>query len=136
MKVLVLGVMAWLALPAVSQGAQIYRCADPSGYPRFQQTPCAGDGEAVHLSPPAARWEALRPGERAMLKETGKPRPKPRTRPAAQGRKQASERTCWQKAQRLDAVSAKLRRGYKPAQGERLRRRRNELAGFIRRFCD
>jgi hypothetical protein len=125
-------------LPVVAAGAQVYRCSDPSGVPRFQSGPCADGGEALQLGEPAARWEPLRPGERRLWEQTRRSemrRRAPATKPRA-GPERASQRSCWQKRQRLDAVAAKLRRGYKPAQGERLRRRRDELQGFIARYCE
>jgi hypothetical protein len=135
-KVSLILLMFGALLPGLSAGAQVYRCDDPSGFPRFQQVPCAGDGEPVDLPPPAANWDALRPGERAMLEQRRRPRPAGRPEPRQVRDERASERSCWQKRQRLEAVSAKLRRGYRAAEGERLRRRRDALSGFIRRYCD
>jgi hypothetical protein len=125
---------ACLLLPASAAGTQIYRCEEPSGQPRFQQTPCAAGGGEVQLSPPAARWEALRPGELQLLEQRSRPAPRRKTVKPRDNR--ALERRCWSKRKRLEAVSAKLRRGYKRAQGERLRRQRDNLGEFIRRYCD
>lgn len=123
---------------APAGGAQVYRCDDGGGTPSYQQTPCAHGGGAVELSPPAARWEGLRPGERELLDRYRREDARPARRRAARRSRDdgPSERSCGQKRQRLERVSAKLRRGYKPAQGERLRRRRDELYEFIRRYCD
>jgi len=133
-KVPILTMCVCTLLSAVCDGAQIYRCDDPSGQPRFQQIPCEAGGEAVQLSPPAARWDPLRPGERQLLK--GRARPADRRKAAKPRDSKAVERRCWDKRKRLEAVSAKLRRGYKPAQGERLRRQRDNLGEFVRRYCD
>lgn len=132
---ILLGICLLLPLPAL--GDAIYRCDGADGVPRFQSYPCPG-GEAVELPPPAARWEALRPGERALLQQARRRERTARsTRPPRRSRKEhASARTCLARRQRVEALSAQLRRGYKPARGERLRRRRDNLAEFIRRFCD
>ncbi len=124
----------------VVKATTVYRCVGAEGVPTYQQLPCAGQGGQIRLAEPAARWEALHPGERALLEDrrSGE-RPRQGGVPVKQRRgttAKASERSCWQKRRHLDAVSAKLRRGYKPAQGERLRRRRDDLADFLSRYCD
>lgn len=128
-----------LWVPGIALGSDIYRCQPPGGTPTFQQVPCSGDGALVELPEPAARWEPLRPGEQSLL-DQHEARQQRRQRAPKSSRRQparaASDRACWEKRRRLDAVAAKLRRGYKPAQGERLRRRRDNLGDFVNRYCD
>jgi hypothetical protein len=127
-----------LSLAGIAEAAAVYRCVGEQGEPRFQQQACAGVGEKVELPPPAARWEALRPAERRLLQtyrgqSSAGQAASPERRPE---KPQVSERSCWEKRRRLVRVSARLRRGYKASQGERLRNRRDDLAAFLRRYCD
>lgn len=137
MKVCLFAMCIGALAAAPATATQIYRCEHASGPPSYQQVPCRGGGGPVELSPPAARWEGLREGERQLLERYRREDARPAKRRARKARDdRPSERSCWQKRQRLERVSAKLRRGYKPAQGERLRRSRDELYEFIRRYCD
>jgi hypothetical protein len=43
---------------------------------------------------------------------------------------------CWKKQRQLDEVNRRLRAGYTPVQGERLRQRRRDYEAYLRRFCD
>lgn len=122
-------------LPVAGAAAQVYRCNEAGEVPSFQAHPCVG-GEAVELGQPAARWEPLRPAERRLWRESRKAERASRSPRSADSSGKASERTCWQRRRQLEALSAKLRRGYRAAQGERLRRRRDTLQGFIRRYCE
>jgi hypothetical protein len=116
------------------EAATVYRCAGEQGEPRFQQHPCAGGGGAIELPPPAMRWDALRPAERRLVEAY---REAERVRyPSPPARRQASERRCWDKQRSLARVSAKLRRGYGAAEGQRLRERRDGLEEFLRRYCE
>jgi hypothetical protein len=123
--------------------AQVYRCSGPSGEPLFTQQPC---GEAVPLDGAAAPVAAgapasgLRPGELSWLKARERDRGKAAHRPKRRGaaREGVDERQayqCQRKRRLLDAVKAKLRRGYKPTQGEGLRRRRQGYEDYIAAFC-
>lgn len=129
----------YFALPGFSS-ADIFRCQRPSGEVVFQSTPCPeAEGGRLSLKPLNVLGEPLRPGERALLvdrtrRDRGKSRTKPR-KTAEVAQRRLAER-CLSKRQKMAAVGAKLRRGYKPAQGERLRRKRNEYAEYVRRFCD
>jgi hypothetical protein len=128
-----------LALPS-SSSADIFRCQRASGEVVFQATRCPeADGHRLSLRPLNVLGEPLRPGERALLvKQTRRKRGQARTKSRKNvdvTQRRLAER-CLAKRQRLAAVGAKLRRGYKPAQGERLRRKRNEYAEYVRQFCD
>ena len=134
-----------LLLSACTAGAEVYRCAGEFGEPFFSQRPCL-EGSTVVIRPgPAdvAPGAGLRPAERAWLAE----------RDFAQGRNSAAKRRarpdqaalkrktktqahrCRSKRRSLDQVRAKLRRGYKPAQGEKLRRRRRAYEDYLATFC-
>jgi hypothetical protein len=122
-------------LPVAGAAGELYRCDEAGEAPSFQAHPCVG-GEVVELGQPAAYWEPLRPAERRLwrdIRRAEKASPPPRR---ARSSGKASERTCWQRRRQLEALAAKLRRGYRAAQGERLRRRRDTLQGFIRRYCE
>ena len=90
-----------------------------------------------------APGRGLRPAEKAWLAE----------RERAQGRNSAAKRRvrqdqatikrkakrqahrCRSKRRSLDEVRARLRRGYQPAQGEKLRRRRRAYEDYLATFC-
>lgn len=135
MKVAKFGLYLCLLLPGVVSGTQIYRCEGPWDSPQFQQLPCDGPGEVVPLSEPAGRWAPLRPSEQQWLKQHKRPLIQHHKAPRVRD-PQAKERRCWAKRKRVEALSARLRRGYKRAQGERWRRQRNNLDEYLRRYCD
>jgi hypothetical protein len=120
--------------------ADIYRCQGPEGEVVFQSTGCPkANSEPLTLRPLNVLGEGLRPGERALLIDKGSPnRRQSRTKPGKNtklAQRQLAER-CLARRQKLAALGAKLRRGYKRAQGERLRRKRDEHAEYLRQFCD
>ena len=132
-------VLALCLWPALLQGADIYRCPEDTGIPRYQSTPCA-HGVPLELPALNAVGEPLRPGEKALLDRRSDKAAKASksVRPAADRQAQARRdgARCLQKRQQLRSVQAKLRRGYRPAEGERLRRRRDDYAEYVRAFCD
>jgi hypothetical protein len=117
----------------------VYRCSTPDGKVEFRQTAC-GDGseereitvedEKTGWKPQAARIE--KKPKRAEKSGTRK-RKADRTRQASQARQ---EETCWKKRQALEEVNWKLRRGYKPAAGVKLRHKRRVHEEYLRRFCE
>jgi hypothetical protein len=128
-----------LCLPSLTPAA-VYRCTGEDGVPGFQALPCAGQGEApLQLPPLNALGDPIRPAERRWLQQRSQQdrATQPRRRPAdTKGERRRQAERCLRQRQRLEAAQAKLRRGYKPAQGERLRRRRDEHREYLRRFCD
>jgi hypothetical protein len=136
--------LSLLAL-AVTAAAEVYRCAGEFGEPFFSQRPCRGGSTVVIRTGPAdvAPGPGLRPSERAWLAG----------RELAQGRNSAAKRRvrrdqaaikrkaktqahrCRSKRRSLDEVRARLRRGYQPAQGEKLRRRRRAYEDYLATFC-
>lgn len=129
----------YLALPSFSF-ADIYRCNGSAGEMVFQTTRCPkANSEPLTLRPLNVLGEGLRPGERALLIDQSRhDRKRSRAKPRKNtelARRRLAER-CLAKRQKLAAIGARLRRGYKAAQGERLRRKRNEYAEYVRQFCD
>ncbi len=136
------GVAATLLLSGMAQGLELYRCRDDSGTVSFQQMPCAGSGQRMSVGEAQAVWSSLRPGERNLVESY---RRRDRERLA---RQRAAEREalrtqgqhlessgCFNKRHALEKVEAHLRHGYRAGQGERLRRRRDYLEEYLRRYC-
>lgn len=80
----------------------------------------------------------IRAAEKAWLRsrEAGRRRPvsSVKDRPAV-ARGAADARRCRKKRQQVEDINARLRRGYRPAQGERLRRKRRALEDDLRHYC-
>jgi hypothetical protein len=142
-SVLCLG-LSLLAL-ACTAGAEVYRCAGEFGEPSFSQRPCRGGSTVVTGTGTAkvAPGPGLRPAERAWLAErertqrrytANKRRPRPDHATIKRKAKTQAHR-CRSKRRSLDEVRARLRRGYKPAQGEKLRRRRRAHEDYLATFC-
>ena len=125
--------------------ADIYRCTGEFGEPVYRQQPCGDDTAVIVPIRPASAGpvQGIRPSEQAWLEQrerasrrarkTKRPR---RVSPAAEeraARKQAYR--CRKKRRALDTVRAKLRRGYKPASGEKLRRRREAYEDYLETYC-
>ena len=137
--------MLLLAAAGVSSGvvpaAEIHRCIGASGEPSFSHRPGAA---ATILSMPTSVPEAqpaqgLRASERAWLEgreRRAAPQKRPRSRSATAGapaKKQAYR--CRNKYRALQDVKAKLRRGYRASQGDKLRRRRRAHEDYLATFC-
>ena len=126
-------------LLAGSAAAQVYRCNDSSGGVTFQDVPCNG-GSLVAVKPVQAAPQGIRASEKRWLRQREQQaRRKSRTavqRGTTQRQARQQEQRCWKKEQQLDKVRARLRRGYKPAQGEKLRRQRRSYEDYLSRYCD
>ena len=133
----------WLITTA-SSGAEIYRCVGEFGEVMYSQLPC---NAAITIAVPVPESAStpssavgLRASERAWLRARAQGRSASR-RPARETstlRETAKARQAYQcrrKRAGLDAVRAKMRRGYKPAQGETLRRRRRAHEDYLEVFC-
>ncbi len=140
----VLGATA-LLMAGLSARAEIYRCDGAFGEPSYSQRPCReGSSQAVIQAPTRnAEGAGLRAGERAWLREREQQRAAQKRRPKRSVKTQSETRRaesrqayrCRTKRRALDAVKRELRRGYKPAKGERLRARRRAYADYIATFC-
>lgn len=118
-------------------GEQVFRCVQADGSFSFQRTRCAGEGDSITVDPVQGGWDSLRSGEKALLKTYRErdAKHKRRARKAVKKTKSIETTTCWNKRKRLDAVKARLRRGYKPSQGEGLRRKRDNYTEYLEKFC-
>ena len=118
--------------------AGIHKCDTDQGTV-YQDRPCDG-GTAIVLNDGGyASGSGLRTSERRWLRERAeKPRRKPATakRTKSKPDKKAQARRCWQRKARLQEVKARLRRGYKPSQGDKLRRQRRNHEDYLANFCD
>lgn len=130
----------FLLLAGSCHAAQVYRCPQPDGSISFQQQACAEGGTRVETGEAQAVWASLRSGERSLYDQYRK-RDKAKLKhkqQIARSRKKpetADDRTCWKKRQQLESVSARLRRGYKAAKGNELRRKRDSYEDYLRIFC-
>lgn len=123
-----------------ASAAEIYRCTGSSGEPAFSQRPCAAATIVTttpSTSPPA---DGLRATERAWLAARERRHTPPRQRPpsrsaptSGQLKKQAYR--CRDKRRALQGVNAKMRRGYRPGEGDKLRRRRRAYEDYLKTFC-
>lgn len=126
------------ALLASAAPADIYRCDGPEG-PVFRDLPCRADQRPEHIVPQVAEGAGLRASERQWLKRRmAEGRRKGPAKVASTRRRddKAQARRCLAKRQRLENVRARLRRGYKPPLGDRLRRLRRQYEDYLSRFCD
>jgi hypothetical protein len=129
-------------MAGASSAADVYRCSGESGEVSFSQFPCAAASTIVirESREPDSFAGGLRASERAWLRAREQKRSAPRrqTRETAEKRAEARVKQayrCRRKRAELDAVGAKMRRGYKPAQGEKLRRRRRAYEDYLAAFC-
>lgn len=126
------------ALWAPAASADIYRCDGPDG-PLFRDSPCHGGQQPETVTVQVTEDAGLRPSERQWLKQRAaeRRRKRPAKAPATRQRDdKAQARRCLSKRQRLENVRARLRRGYRPSQGDRLRRQRRQYEDYLSRFCD
>lgn len=118
-----------------SAADNVYRCVDADGHTEFRQTACAGSqGQRLRVEVPMVGWikskmpaAADKPDARREQNDDS-----PQT---LQTVNSADEKRCWRAEQRLERIQWQLRKGYKRAQGERLRRQRREQEAVVRRFC-
>lgn len=135
----VIGIGMLLLLSVMVPGvavAAVYRCPDGSGGVLFQQVPCV-QGEEVELDVRTTKWVA---SPTLQLSNPGRHPARSGSRDqAALARVARAEReqklACWKAEQRIERIEAELRRGYKPARGNRLRQQRREQSDYLREFC-
>ncbi|MCB1773941.1 MAG: DUF4124 domain-containing protein [Gammaproteobacteria bacterium] len=140
MRYLVAGAVLSCALSMSPAIAEIFRCPGDAGEVLYTQHPCGADTRVVAASGRTAAATGVRASETAWLKtrQKGKssaPAKRP-VSPDAKRRRQAKQAyQCERKRASLAEVSADLRRGYKPAKGEKLRRRRDAYEDYLAAFC-
>ena len=133
----------WMLLVfALSARADIYRCNGALGEPSFSHRPCAGGSTFSVPGAQSGTRDAVgvRPAERAWLEQRQRGRGSRKTRPAedpaaAKRKTDAAAYRCQRKRRLLEAVRDELRRGYKPARGEKLRRRQRGYEDYLAAFC-
>ena len=133
----------WLFMTAPS-AAEVYRCTGEFGEVMYSQLPCdAAITIAVPFAESASAFpsgEGLRASELAWLRaraqgRSASRRPARETGTLRETTKARQAYQCQRKRAGLDAVRTKMRRGYKPAQGEKLRRRRRAYEDYLEAFC-
>jgi hypothetical protein len=114
----------------------VYRCVLENGHISYQQIPCKDQGKPMALNDQRSGWSPLRPGEQSLLKsyrdKDAARRRAPSERPA---QPPAETRACWQKRKQLEAVRAKLHRGYQLKEGDELHRKLENYQDYLRQFC-
>ncbi len=146
MRFIALGLLLLTGFHHGALADQIYRCKGDAGEPVFSFQPCnSAPGSAVYrATAPTEAAQGLRPGEAQWLDARDRRRAdaKPASRKvrrsgsnsaASAARKQVYR--CQRTRAKLDKVRSTLRRGYKPATGERLRRKRREYEDYLDVFC-
>jgi len=135
-------ILSGVLIAGASAAAEIYRCSGDSGEVAFSQLPCAAASTIVIRESPQPDPSAggLRASEQAWLRAREQRRSVPRHQPRETAQKRAAAKVrqayqCRRKQADLEAIGAKMRRGYKPAQGEKLRRRRRAYEDYLAAFC-
>ncbi|TCK17518.1 hypothetical protein DFR30_0750 [Thiogranum longum] len=129
-------ILAVVLFPVSTVRADIYRCVQANGHISYQQIRCHSEDRPIALKDRRSGWSPLRPGEQALLKQYRKKDAARRRKPMAERTEPAKEsRACWARRKKLEAVRAKLRRGYNLGEGESLHRKRDNHREFLRQFC-
>ncbi|WP_295882061.1 DUF4124 domain-containing protein [uncultured Thiohalocapsa sp.] len=132
------GLVALVLAGGATAQADVYRCTGADGSIEFRQHPCqrGADSRKVQIRDTRTGWVPPSPEpESESEQNTREPRPKAAR---ATNRNEATERDakrCWKKRQQIQGINNELRAGYRPARGERLKRRRRELEAYVDEFC-
>ncbi len=132
------GLLLFSSTPILSELNTVQRCVDPQGAVTFQQTRCEHDGSAIDVVTVEHGWTRLRSGELDLLEEYQRQAAKRYRGSSARNQQRPDQReskSCFSKRTRLEKVRAKLRRGYKAAEGGRLRRQREEYQQYLALYC-
>ncbi|OOZ37126.1 hypothetical protein [Solemya velesiana gill symbiont] len=132
----VIGVVLWIIGFSTTcfSADKVYRCQSGEWGVVFQQSPCADSSvEPIELNPQVVDWiESPETGQSTEKEGSARKRTRPKARP---GKRTATEQQCWRNRQKLERIQWKLRKGYKPAEGERLKQKCQELEAYARKFC-
>lgn len=116
--------------------ADVYRCVLNGGHVSYQQIPCSNESKPMEFTDRRSGWSSLRPGEQDLLNSYRKKDAARRRKPSGRSKKPATEtKDCWNKRKQLEAVRAKLNRGYKLKEGDELHRKRDNYTEYLRQFC-
>lgn len=113
----------------------------PMGMSVSSRLSARAGGERIETGEAQAAWSSLRSGEKSLYSDYWKRDAKSYQAKRRKWKKAAhlSERressSCYNKRHALKKIKARLRGGYKPTQGDELRRRRDYLQGYLGRFC-
>jgi hypothetical protein len=140
MRYVSLGAILWCAFFIPPAIADVFRCQGEAGEVLYTQHPCDAGTRLVAAPGVSAVATGVRDSEVAWLKarQKGKSPGSTARRGKSDGKRQQLARQqyqCQRKRASLSAVNADLRRGYKPAQGEKLRRRRAAYEDYLEAFC-
>ncbi|MCF7993121.1 MAG: DUF4124 domain-containing protein [Thiohalocapsa sp.] len=126
--------MLLLAAPAAAE-SKIYRCTGADGEIEFRQYACHGRDTSAEMDAhaPAVGWTP--PAGDAWLKERLRDEPASKRRAPPKSTKDKYADRCWAKHQQIERINKKLRAGYKPPEGNRLRSRRTEYEAYVKRYC-
>jgi hypothetical protein len=119
---------------------QVYRCTTPDGKIEFRQDACsaAADGQEVTIENRQTGWDPAKLETEQGWKDLTTPKPKPRERKVDKQDSAAKARQkekCWEKRQHIEDIDWRLKRGYKPSTGNRLRHKRRLYEDYISQFC-
>lgn len=127
-----------VAAPALlADETSVYRCTDPDGAIELSQFPCPAGTEEREVrvedrktgwTPPRVESQARRRAPKAGSRKSKAP-----GKSDLAAARRADQ--CWNKRRQLEEVNWKLRRGYRPVEGVKLRRRRQSYEDYIDRHC-
>jgi hypothetical protein len=116
--------------------AEVYRCVKNDGHISYQQIRCHQDSKPMAINHSRTGWSGLRTGEQALLGDYRKRDAVQKQKPQADILKtDGKTEACWTRKTQLDAVKAKLRRGYNIREGEKLHQQRSDHEGYLRQYC-
>lgn len=113
----------------------VFRCTSADGSIEFRQHPCPGAGDEIIIEDRAIGWTPPAGGTTADQDKKAPRQRKPASAEAGAAAARKRDDQCWNKRRQLEEVNWKLRRGYAPAKGVDLRRKRRSYEDYIDRFC-
>ncbi len=124
---------------AGAQDTTVYRCTGENGSVELSQFPCPTGmrNEEITVTDRETGWVPPSPESVAEKK------PSPGSKRSGSGQTQAQKAAadarradkCWDKRRLLDEVNWKLRHGYRPVEGIKLRRKRQSYEDYLDRYC-
>ncbi len=116
--------------------AGVYRCIGNDGHVSYQQIRCHQNSKPLTINHNQTGWSGLRDGERVLLdtyqkREAGLKRRKQSETPQTTG----DNKACQDRKEQLDAVQAKLRRGYSIRESANLHQQRREHQSYLKHYC-
>jgi len=121
---------------------KIYRCIDGQGSIVYQQFSCysASSFSSFYIDSPLTGFSGLRKGEKDLYKLYKKRdaqviKKNLKARAKVDKTKIINDERCWKKRRQLIAINKKLRQGYRPVAGAKLRDSRSNHYDYIKQFC-